>query len=232
MMENIKKTDLKEIILEYIDKKCLINAELKEEIYNEILDLLSNNKDNKLILSNWELLEIKFNNLYGYGENNIIDFSKYNKSLIGLSAPNSYGKSTLVDIITFSLFSSSKYNSGIPDDIININEKYGDCEVTIKAKGKIYLITKKIAKKTQNVELLKNSFKIYELIYDNIYGNYIFNKKLYIKKDISKYSNTESEKFIRELIGTKKDFVYTCISLQSDNISLKDMKQAEKKKNF
>jgi DNA repair exonuclease SbcCD ATPase subunit len=74
-----------------------------------------------------------------------------------------------------------------------------------------------------------DKFKIYELLEYNG-GYYIFNNKHYTKHDISYSNNDKSEKQIKELVGTKEDFIFTCISLQFNNQSLRDMTQADKKK--
>lgn len=229
MLENINNLNLKDMIIEYIDVNYKIDLELKDNILDEIIELLSEYEVGKIKTSNWELLQIKFSDMYGYGKNNLINFSKYNKNLIGLSAPNSYGKSSLVDIITFSLFTSSTNDTHIPKDIVNINEKFGECEVLIKANGKLYLIKKKIIRKPSKMELEKENFKIYELIENMICGNFIINNKQYNLKNITGSKNANTEKKIKELIGTKKDFIFTCISLQFNNISLRDMEQLKKK---
>ena len=79
------------------------------------------------------------------------------------------------------------------------------------------------------MELEKENFKIYELIENMICGNFIINNKQYNLKNITGSKNANTEKKIKELIGTKKDFIFTCISLQFNNISLRDMEQSKKK---
>jgi hypothetical protein len=61
------------MIIEYIDNKCDINEKLKNEIVEEILELLSEYEIGNIKTSNWELLQIKFSDMYGYGKNNIIN---------------------------------------------------------------------------------------------------------------------------------------------------------------
>ena len=232
MLEKINNLNLKDMIIEYIDKKCDINENLKNEIVEEILELLSEYEIGNIKTSNWELLQIKFSDMYGYGKNNIINFSKYNNNLIGINAPNSYGKSSILDIITFGLFTlSARGGETIPKDIVNINEEYGECEVLFETNGKLYLINKKVVKRYRKNKLHMelDKFKIYELLEYNG-GYYIFNNKHYTKHDISCSNNDKSEKQIKELVGTKEDFIFTCISLQFNNPSLRDMTQADKKK--
>jgi len=233
MLEKINNLNLKDMIIEYIDKKCDINENLKNEIVEEILELLSEYEIGNIKTSNWELLEIKFSDMYVYGENNIINFSKYNKNLIGINAPNSYGKSSILDIITFMLFSSSaRGGNNIPKDIINLNKKTASGEILFKTGDKIYLVEKELKKKQKGkyiqIELVK--FKIYELIENNNLNNYIFNNKQYIKHDITCSNYDKSKEKIIELIGRKDDFIFTNISLQFNNVSLKNIKQSDKKK--
>ena len=231
ILENITNLNLKDMIIEYIDKKCDINENLKNEIVEEILELLSEHDINNIKTSNWELLEIKFSNMYGYGENNIINFSKYNKNLIGINAPNSYGKSSILDIITFMLFSLSARGGGtIPKDIININEDTASGELLFTTEGKIYLIEKVVKRRIKDTftQIELDKYKIYELIQNNL-GNYTFYNKQYIKKNINKSSKKKIDNQIKSLIGTKEDFIFTNISLQFNNVSLKDMDQATKK---
>ena len=47
-----------------------------------------------------KLVDLEFSNLFSYGEKNFIDFTKFkNNEITGLFAPNSYGKSTIIDIL-------------------------------------------------------------------------------------------------------------------------------------
>lgn len=59
----------------------------------------------------WTLKNIEFDNLYGYGENNSINFD--NKSgIVGIFGPNRIGKSSIVGTIMYSLFNSSDRDVG------------------------------------------------------------------------------------------------------------------------
>jgi hypothetical protein len=52
---------------------------------------------------NWKLKKFEFSNLFSYGEDNVVDFTKLN-GMIGLFAPNASGKSALLDSLCFNLF--------------------------------------------------------------------------------------------------------------------------------
>ena len=136
-----------------------IYNDISKDDKNFIIDKINNLMKKQNInnsFNNWKILTIKFDNMYGYGPNNIIDFDKYdNNTITGIFAPNSYGKSSLLDIITFCLFSSSAREDSnmIPLDIINNNSKYFNCEILFKHGNDIYLLIKsgkKFDGKTKN----------------------------------------------------------------------------------
>jgi hypothetical protein len=52
---------------------------------------------------NWKPIKFTFSNMFSYGENNKIDFTKVG-GLMGLFAPNATGKSSLFDAISFCLY--------------------------------------------------------------------------------------------------------------------------------
>ena len=129
------------------------------------------------------------------------------------------------------LFSSSARGGGnIPKDIININEDTSQGELLFTTEGKIYLIEKVVKRRIKDTftQIELDKYKMYELIQNNL-GNYTFYNKQYIKNNINKSSKKKIDNQIESLIGTKEDFIFTNISLQFNNVSLKDMDQANKK---
>lgn len=83
--------------------------------------------------------------MYGYGVDNVIDFEIYNEnSIIGIFAPNSFGKSSILDILTFCLYSTSARddNNLIPTDIINNLSNKFNCEILFKHGCDLYLLKK------------------------------------------------------------------------------------------
>jgi len=54
----------------------------------------------------WKLKKFEFSNMFSYGEDNSVDFSKLN-GIVGLFALNASGKSSLLDALTFCLYDKS-----------------------------------------------------------------------------------------------------------------------------
>lgn len=175
---------------------------------------------NERNMARWELIDIKFSNLFGYGPNNFIDFQRFSeKSTIGIIAPNSYGKSSLIDIILFALFSKFSRTRGtsISKDIINISATNFSVRLRFKIGGDIYTIQKEGKREqsdkikiTQN-QLLKQSIDSAEVI------------------NMTDENRLKTDKIIGELIGSYDDMTFTNIQLQNRNQSFKDMTDKDRK---
>ena len=175
---------------------------------------------NERNMARWELVDLKFSNLFGYGPNNFIDFQRFSeKSTIGIIAPNSYGKSSLIDIILFALFSKFSRTRGtsISKDIINISANNFSVRLRFKIGGDIYTIQKEGKREqsdkikiTQN-QLLKQSTDSAEVI------------------NMTDENRLKTDRIIGELIGSYDDMTFTNIQLQNRNQSFKDMTDKDRK---
>lgn len=175
---------------------------------------------NERNMARWELIDLKFSNLFGYGPNNFIDFQRFSeKSTIGIIAPNSYGKSSLIDIILFALFSKFSRTRGtsISKDIINIGATSFSVRLRFKIGGDIYTIQKEGKREqsdkikiTQN-QLLKQSTDSADVI------------------NMTDENRLKTDKIIGELIGSYDDMTFTNIQLQNRNQSFKDMTDKDRK---
>ena len=98
------------IIHDYIKKDN--NYELCEDKFKEIakeIGLKKIKKETRIL----KLKSIKFDNLLTYGEGNFIDFTKWH-GIMGLISKNGWGKSSLIDIILYSIFDKmSRGNKGV-----------------------------------------------------------------------------------------------------------------------
>ena len=175
---------------------------------------------NERNMARWELVDLKFSNLFGYGPNNFIDFQRFSeKSTIGIIAPNSYGKSSLIDIILFALFSKFSRTRGtsVSKDIINIDAMSFSVRLRFKIGGDIYTIQKEGKREqsdkikiTQN-QLLKQSTDSADVI------------------NMTDENRLKTDRIIGELIGSYDDMTFTNIQLQNRNQSFKDMTDKDRK---
>jgi len=183
--------------------------------YNEYAyDVEINNEQN---LSRWELIDIEFSNLFGYGQNNFIDFSRFSSdNPIGIIAPNSHGKSSLIDIILLTLFTkfSRSRGTGISKDIINVNATTFQSKLRFKIGNDMYVIIKEGKREhTDKVKITKNEF-------------YKQNETMILLTDEDR---KKTDKIISELIGTYDDFIFTNVQLQNRTNSFKEMTDKERK---
>ena len=117
---NKKKTQIKEKIIEIVDN-----------VY----------KKNNNICKRIELIELKYNNLLIFGEGNRINFTKF-MDIVGISDTNNAGKTSLIDIILFSIYGKCPRTS-IRYNILHKNANKYLTQITLKVNGKQYLIERK-----------------------------------------------------------------------------------------
>jgi DNA repair exonuclease SbcCD ATPase subunit len=163
----------------------------------------------------WQLLKLKFDNLFGYGKGNEIDFTQLEQNeVIGIFADNSSGKSSLIDIICFALWGkTSRFGvNKIPLYLINCYEDVFSLELQFSIGSDIYTIKKSGQKKNGKIQISVQT--------------------LYLNgdKNLSDEHRLKTDKVINSLIGTYEDFISTSIYLQSGNNSFKDLSQIDKKK--
>ena len=247
------KKEYKNII--YINRKDIIKdvlkARHKKDINQDIIDWIDNelnNNDTKIKKEGekFELLKINFSNLFVYGENNEIDLTKFNShDVVLICGKNSYGKSSLIDIIVFNLYNdyarevSSQIKKGA-SGIINNNKTEGYSEILIKINTTIYIVKREYKKNKKG--LVDTDSYLYKLIEKDNYDEVVeLNKKHKNNKvDIYFYKNEEYRKKlittdtgvnkeIISMLGSRDNFILMNLMLQHDNITFKNKNQSERK---
>tara|TARA_R110000824_G_scaffold18850_4_gene73954 strand:- start:2674 stop:5004 length:2331 start_codon:yes stop_codon:yes gene_type:complete len=164
---------------------------------------------------------IKFSNFLSFGENNFIDIDKLNGiTVIDSNPPNFGGKSVLaVDLILFLFFNATtKTTKAI--DVFNRFKKSNEVLVQgeVEIDGRDYIIVRKIKRrKTKKDEWsVSTSLEFLERKKDGTLQNFTGEQR------------RETEKFIKESIGTMNDFLLTVLSTASNLESLIDSKPTER----
>ena len=128
-----------------------------------IVDLLELNKviyhDNNYLEFNddwtWTPIKLEFSDMFCYGGNNVINFTKIN-GIVGILAPNHYGKSAILDIILFSLY--DKMSRGKRQDVLNKDKDSFKCSFTIKIGEEFYRIDRNGTRGKQGLKVLTKFF--------------------------------------------------------------------------
>jgi DNA repair exonuclease SbcCD ATPase subunit len=223
------------------NKKMTMDMIQGEMIINKFIEMTASRNikppiENNLSQFHWKLMYLRFNNLFGYGQNNLIVWDSYpQNSLIGLFANNSMGKSTLIDILTFMLFGKiARYQvMGNCKDLININYQNADADIVFMLGDSYYMIRKKLKReKSDKIKILDEVLYTWKVnsypITEYPVNEYIFSIPNLIT-NLTDEHRLKTDKLIVDLIGTYDEFIFTSISLQNRDKSIKDMTQKERK---
>jgi DNA repair exonuclease SbcCD ATPase subunit len=152
----------------------------------------------------WSLKKLKFNNTFGYGNGNIINFEKMN-GITGIFGKNRTGKSSIPGTIMYSLFNST--DRGAIKNIHIINSRKGFCniELDISVNGKPYKVERQSAKHTSRAGKTSASTSL-NLWKTDSEGNKV--------EDLSGEQRRETEKDLKNLVGTSDDFLLTSLASQ------------------
>jgi DNA repair exonuclease SbcCD ATPase subunit len=161
----------------------------------------------------WKPVRFDFSNMFSYGENNKIEFSKVG-GLMGLFAPNAQGKSSLFDAISFCLFDkcSRAYKAAA---IMNNRKSDFHCQLDFTIDGVMYHIRRegRTINKGRNVKVDVDFWR------DGISG----------KESLNGTERRDTNSAIEGYVGRYEDFVMTALSLQGNNALFIDKSQSERK---
>jgi DNA repair exonuclease SbcCD ATPase subunit len=231
-IKTVFETDESDNDISYLTLLDNYIIKLNEDEKNICRDIFSKtiNDSNMIVeksLLEWKLLDLEFSNLFTYGSNNIINFTKLqDNDITGLFAPNSYGKSTIIDIILLALYDDfsrnvySRYRT-VPSYIVN--NKYSDFEIKLRFTIGPYLYVIHKKGKIQK----KNTSKTGKTVNFSIYKLYRYEGE--IEVDMTGKDRFETIDNIVNIIGTYEEFCLTTLFLQSNEKNFYDMKPQDRK---
>jgi exonuclease SbcC len=201
---NIKSSMVNKII--DLNKEYLIEIEKSNKVDKDDEGELNINKS-----VNWELKRLIFSNMFSYGSNNIIEFNE--KSIVyGIVAKNGHGKSSIVDIILFSLF--DKCSRGDKEDIMNSNKNNFVCQIEFEIGSDRYYIQRYGERNTKTLSVQVKFWKI---------------DKKGKMEDLSGADRNGTNRIISLHLGTYDDFVSSYVSTQNNHNSFIDLTQAKRR---
>lgn len=184
--------------------------EAVHKINKDLNDNLGKEDSSKNI--RWKPIKFEFSNMFSYGEDNIIDFTKL-EDVYGLFASNASGKSSLMDALCFTVFDKSA-RAFKAVHVLNSQKMSFSGKFTFEINDVQYVIERKgIRDKKNNVKVDVNFYKIEKT------------EKISLNSEARRSTN----EIIRDYLGDYDDFVLTTLALQGNQGSFIDMGQTERK---
>ncbi len=215
-LQNISNIEYQNKILsEYItekhpdvSKQDLIEI---ENINRQLNDLLEKNVVVKNI--RWKPKTFEFDNMFSYGEGNIIDFTKMH-NVVGLFASNASGKSSVLSALSFCIFDKCD-RAFKASTVLNVEKMNFRCKFNFEINKVDYFIERKGSSDK------KGNVKVDVKFWKNENGKIT---------ELNGEARRSTNDIIRDYVGTYDDFILTVLSVQNNKSgSFIDMGQTERK---
>jgi len=212
--ENLRDLAVQEkFIIEYLKDYKPSDAVLTKIFeFNKKYNAVAEQTDDIARNVNWKFRKVEWNNLFNYGLDNSIDFTKV-KGILGIFGKNYSGKSSIIDSALWTVFNSISKNVRKNVDIINQNrlEAIGKAEIEID--NKIYTIERqatKYNKKLYGEETVEAKTVLDFSVVDNVTN---------IKESLNGLDRNETDANIRRIFGSIDDFLLTSMTSQVGSLA-------------
>ena len=216
--DNIHQDDMRNpAIQEELIREYLSEFQASEKLMKKVLDLNSEYtkkaEESEEVSRNikWRINELRWDNLFNYGEDNKLDFNKLNGT-VGIFGKNYSGKSSIVDSLLYTLYNTTSKNERKNVNIINQNREEGSGEVVITIGDEQYYIQRASSKYTKRLKGVETLEAKTDLDFFKIDRNGE-------KVSLNGLTRNDTDKNIRKVFGTMDDFLLTSLSSQLDNLS-------------
>jgi len=210
---NVKDVNIQNgLIKEYLERQFLLD----NETVNKVIEI-NNNVNTKITHEDtdnilWIPKKFEFSNMFSYGEGNKIEFDRA-KGIIGLFAPNTQGKSSLFDSLSFCIFDKCS-RAFKATHIMNNQKDTFSCKFNFEIDGIDYFIEREAhTTKTEKVKVNVNFWRVVDGTDESLNGD----------------ERRNTNDVIKKYLGTYEDFVMTSLSLQGNNALFIDKSQSERK---
>jgi len=212
---DINSTEVQyQLIVDYLNANHIVDDETLLKIKNINESLNQDLPEEEVYRNvNWKLKRFEWSNMFSYGEDNVVNFTKLN-GIIGMFAPNAAGKSSLLDALSFCLFDTCS-RAFKAENVLNNKKNDFYCKVNFEIDNQDYYI-ERVAKKQRkgNVKVDVDFYMIDEL-----------SEKVSMNGDQRRSTDAN----IRKVIGSYDDFILTALSSQIKNSVFIEKTQKEKK---
>jgi len=211
--EDLRDLAVQEELIEEYLRDYEINDEMLKKVFklNEKYNTLAEQDEDVSRNINWKLKKLAWNNLFNYGEGNVIDFEDL-RGTVGIFGKNYSGKSSVVDSLLFTLFNSTSKNERKNVNVINQNKNTASGLVEIEIAGDTYIIQRdleKYIKKLKGVVTTEARTNVDFLKY---------NRSSRETTSLNGLTRNDTDKNIRRIFGSLEDFLLTSMSSQLESL--------------
>ena len=153
----------------------------------------------------WSLKKIKFDNLFSYGKNNVINFDAL-QGVVGLFGKNRSGKSSIPGAIMYGLYNTTDRGSIKNLHIINTRKGHCKVEIDFSVNGVCHRLERQSVKH-ENRKGVVNAVTHLNLFEIDSNGN---------TKDKTGEQRRETDKTLRTLVGSYEEFLMTSLASQGE----------------
>jgi DNA repair exonuclease SbcCD nuclease subunit len=209
LLKILNKNDAITFIVDYM--KRYYDATMMDKI-KKMLKLLATRikYDDNITINNIKIEKLEFDNMFIFGNDNHIDFTKFN-GLVGLNSRNGTGKSSIIDTICLSIYGSQSRGTEDMKSALKKGAKEFKTDITLSVNKDKYRIVR-IYKRAGNDYMKFGSCSV------TIYKN---------KKEIKSYDKSTgwlaANKFIADTICSYDDFVNHFVILQKVDTGFSNM---------
>ena len=154
----------------------------------------------------WSIKKLEFDNVFGYGENNIVNFDSA-AGITGIFGKNRSGKSSICGALTYALFNGTDRGPMKSAHIVNARKGYCKARVVVSKKGHHYLIERQTVKRASRAGEISATTQLNLFECDET-GTAL--------RDMSEEQRRETDKVLRGLVGNLDDFLLTSLASQGD----------------
>ena len=194
------------------DRKFILNSffeNLKEEEFNKLNLLFEETLDkvpknlSSLLGNTWSINSLEFDNSFSYGKDNFINFKNLN-GIVGLFGNNRVGKSSIPGTLMYGLFNTTDRGTIKNQNIVNTRKGFCRAKINFSSGSENYELERVTTKKTNKKGITGSST---DLSLRNTSEDFL----------LSEEQRRETEKVLRDIIGTPEDFLLTSFSSQGEN---------------
>lgn len=217
--DGFKKENLRDIaVQEKLIREYLEDYKINKDLEKRIMELnrkykqIVEESDETYRNTDFEILDLEWNNLFNYGKGNRIDFTNF-AGITGIFGKNFSGKSSIVDSLLFTIYNSISKNSRKNLNIINNDKTEGSGIVRIKRGTKIYTIQRrmeKYLKRLKGNETVEAKTTVDFDCVDLVTGE---------KQSLNGLTRGDTDKNIVKYFGTMEDFLLTSMSSQLGSLT-------------